>query len=121
MKKYTDTHEWVQITGTTAEVGISQYAQKELGEVVYIELPEVGCHVKAGDQIAVLESTKAASDVYTPVSGKILEVNILLKANPQLINLSPEKEGWIYRIECNRLEELQQLTDSDAYQAQFIY
>jgi len=97
--KFTDSHEWIELEGEeTARVGITKYAQRELGDIVYVELPIVGKEVHAKEQVAVLESTKAATDVYSPLSGTIIEVNIALKKNPELINESPEEKGWIYKI-----------------------
>lgn len=101
--KYTETHEWVDDQG---KVGITPHAQKELGDIVYVELPKVGTVVKAGEQVAVLESTKAAVDVYSPVSGKIVEVNEKLKEDSGLINTSPETDGWIFKIEFESTEGL---------------
>ncbi|MEM7175883.1 MAG: glycine cleavage system protein GcvH [Chlamydiota bacterium] len=93
--KYTRSHEWVRLDKKVATVGISNYAQQELGEVVYVELPNLGLEIKAGSELAVVESTKAATDIYSPVSGKIIRVNEALQENPSLINKSAEKEGWI--------------------------
>lgn len=107
--KYTETHEWLDEEG---KVGITQHAQKELGDIVYVELPKVGSIVKAGDQVAVLESTKAAVDVYSPVNGQILAVNERLKEDSGLINTSPENEGWIFRIQ---FENTEGLMDKDKY------
>jgi glycine cleavage system H protein len=114
--KFTETHEWVDETQEQAAVGITHYAQKELGEVVYVELPEVGREVKKGQEMAVLESTKAASDLYSPCSGTILEVNKKLSANPDLINKDPEGEGWILKIRLSNKQELDDLLDRTAYE-----
>lgn len=111
--KYTDSHEW--FNKETGQVGISHHAQDELGEVVYIELPLVGQHVEAGEEVAVLESTKAAADIYAPVSGKIVAVNDKVKETPSLLNTSPEEEGWLFEIEARDLSQLDSLLDSDAY------
>lgn len=110
--KYTETHEWLDEQG---KVGITPHAQKELGDIVYVELPKVGSTVKTGDQVAVLESTKAAVDVYSPVSGKIVEINEKLKEDSGLINSSPEKEGWIFKIELENLTEKNALMDEEKY------
>lgn len=110
--KYTETHEWLDDQG---KVGITLHAQKELGDIVYVELPQVGSVVKAGDQIAVLESTKAAVDVYSPVSGKIIAVNDKLKEESGLINSSPQNEGWIFKIELGDAKEKDQLLDEEKY------
>ncbi|CDR32849.1 glycine cleavage system protein GcvH [Criblamydia sequanensis] len=116
MKYYTITHEWVEAHGRSATIGVSNFAQQELGDIVYVELPEVGKSVQAGSEIAVLESTKAAADVYTPLSGKIIEVNQNLKEKAELINTSPEKEGWLFKIELSNLEELKTLLDAEGYE-----
>lgn len=116
MKYYTITHEWVEAHGRIATIGVSDFAQQELGDIVYVELPEVGKNVQAGAEIAVLESTKAAADVYTPLSGKIIEVNQNLKEKAELINASPEKEGWLFKIELSDLDELKSLLDTDGYE-----
>ena len=113
--KFTESHEWIEVKDNIGTVGISQHAQKELGEIVYVELPEEGKSVKAGKEAAVLESTKAAADVYSPVSGKILSVNKNLTSSPDLVNRSPEKEGWIYTIELTATEELDHLMTQEAY------
>lgn len=113
--KYSESHEWVLIENETAVVGISKHAQKELGEVVYVELPKVGDVVEAGKEAAVLESTKAAADIYSPLSGTITEVNELVKENPSLLNSSPENEGWIFKIAPSDLSQLDSLLDQSQY------
>lgn len=113
--KYTDTHEWIDVQDNIGTVGITEHAQKELGDIVYVELPKIGSHVKAGEQAAVLESTKAAVDVYSPVSGQILGVNEQLKENSGLINASPVKEGWIYKIQMSDGNEMNALMDEEKY------
>lgn len=113
--KYTATHEWIETEGRRARVGISHYAQKELGDIVYVELPKIGQEVKAGDIACVLESTKAAADVYSPVSGTIIAVNNAVKENPEMINKSAEKEGWLFDIDFKDPDELFQLTDEADY------
>lgn len=117
--KFSESHEWINLEGTIGTVGISQHAQGELGDIVYIELPQVSKKVKAGEEAAVLESTKAAADVYSPVSGTIQEVNLKLKDQPELINHSPENEGWIYKIALDAPVELDKLMTTDQYLAQF--
>lgn len=109
--KYTKTHEWIEIHDGIGTVGITEYAQKELGEIVFVELPTVGKQIEAGKEIAVLESTKAAADLYSPVSGEIVEVNSRLSQESDLINQSSEKEGWIYKIKLNDLAEYEALSD----------
>lgn len=114
---FTDSHEWIKKDGSTVGiVGVTQYAQKELGDIVYVELPRVGKSVKKGEEAAVLESTKAAADVYSPISGTILEVNELLRESPELINQSPENQGWIFKIQLSDPKELEGLLDQQGYQ-----
>ena len=98
MKIETDSHEWVRKDGSIATIGITKKASTELGEIVYVELPKVGQNVIKGDEIAVLESTKAAIDIYAPLSGRVVEVNFLLVDKPELVNSDPEGAGWMYRI-----------------------
>lgn len=116
--KFTDSHEWIEMeTQDMARVGITTYAQKELGDIVYVELPGLGKQVNAKQEVAVLESTKAAADIYSPVSGKIIETNQKLSTAPELINQSPEKEGWIYKIQVSNPSEVDLLMDLTEYQA----
>ena len=117
MKLFTDTHEWIEVTGDVGTVGVSAHAQKELGEVVYVSLPEVGRDVQSGQEVVILESTKAAADIYSPVSGTILEVNTKVKEAPDLLNQYPEDQGWIYKISISRPEELQTLMSREDYDA----
>lgn len=113
--RYTETHEWVEADGNIATIGVSDFAQSELGDIVYVELPEVGKTVEAGDEAAVLESTKAAADVYSPVSGTIIAVNERLSDESELINHSAEEEGWIFKIEMSEPEQLNDLMDEATY------
>ncbi|MBA2368120.1 MAG: glycine cleavage system protein GcvH [Candidatus Protochlamydia sp.] len=116
--KFTDSHEWTDLENSgVVRIGITQYAQKELGDIVYVELPALGKNVNAGQEIAVLESTKAAADVYSPVSGEIVEVNQNLSSTPELINQAPQEQGWIIKIRPSNLAELDLLMDLTAYQA----
>lgn len=115
--KYTESHEWVEVLNGIATVGVTDHAQKELGDIVYVELPAVGRDVKAGEEAAVLESTKAAADVYAPVSGTIVDVNKSLNDASELINKSPEKDGWIFKLKVSDLKELDKLMDEKAYKA----
>lgn len=110
--RYSESHEWFN----GGRVGISIYAQKELGEIVYVELPKVGQEVKAGEEVAVLESTKAAADIYSPVSGKIVSVNEKLKEDPSLVNTAPEAEGYLFEIVLSNPSELNLLIRADEYQ-----
>ncbi len=113
--RFTDSHEWVRLNGKMATVGVSAYAQGELGDIVYVELPKVGRFIKKGDDAAVLESTKAAADVYSPIDGEIVEVNERLKTESGLINLSPEEEGWIFKLSIKDLSQWEDLMDLNTY------
>ncbi|HON27029.1 MAG TPA: glycine cleavage system protein GcvH [Mesotoga sp.] len=115
MKKYTKTHEWVSVEGDIATVGISDHAQDHLGDVVYIDLPEAGKSLKKGDVLCTIESVKAASDVYAPVSGNIVEVNAGLDSSPETINSDAEGAGWIAKIKLSSIAELDSLMDLEAY------
>jgi glycine cleavage system H protein len=99
--KFAETHEWVHVEGGTATVGITQYAQSQLGDVIYLELPSVGEQVEAGGKFGVIESVKAASDLYSPVAGAVTEVNTALKEHPEVINTDPYGEGWIIRLKTS--------------------
>jgi glycine cleavage system H protein len=114
--KYTDTHEWIENKDGIAIMGVTQYAQKELGDIVYVELPTIGRDINAGQELAVLESTKAAADVYSPATGTIIEVNTQLSTHPEWINQSPEDKGWIVKIRLSNPAELELLMDQAAYQ-----
>jgi glycine cleavage system H protein len=113
MRHYTDSHEWIDVN--TGQVGITVHAQKELGEIVHIELPKIGQQVKMGEELAVLESTKAAADVYAPVGGKVIEVNEAVKRNLALLNEDPEKAGWLFRLEIGKKQELDYLLTEERY------
>jgi glycine cleavage system H protein len=114
--RYTKEHEWARQEGNRVVVGITDYAQKELGDVVFVELPEVGATIAATDTFGVVESVKAVSDLYAPVSGTVVEANIVLEDQPELVNASPYGQGWMVVIEATRLEELQQLLTAAEYQ-----
>tara|TARA_B100001121_G_scaffold93925_1_gene83132 strand:+ start:39 stop:434 length:396 start_codon:yes stop_codon:yes gene_type:complete len=96
--KFLDTHEWIKIEDQTVTVGISDHAQSELGDVVFVELPAIGDEFVSGDEAAVVESVKAASEVYTPLSGEVIEVNEVLEENPELVNTSPYEDGWFFKL-----------------------
>ncbi len=114
--RYTKDHEWARLEGDSqVRTGITWYAQDALGDVVFVKLPEKGASVSAGDAFAEVESTKAVSDVYSPVSGKVIEVNEALIESPEKINEDPYGEGWIAIIELSDLSELEQLMDAQAY------
>jgi glycine cleavage system H protein len=113
---FTKEHEWVKISGTTATVGISDHAAHELGDVTFVELPQVGKTVKQFATLAAIESVKAASDIYAPVSGKVIAVNETLENTPELVNESPEESGWICVLEVADLGELANLMNKSAYE-----
>ncbi|MBA2744155.1 MAG: glycine cleavage system protein GcvH [Chthoniobacterales bacterium] len=112
---YTESHEWVRVEGDRARVGITDHAQAELTDVVYVELPKVGAQTEARGQIAVVESVKAASDIYAPVKGEVVEVNEALTNNPALVNTDPFGEGWIFVLKMNSPDDVKQLKDAAAY------
>jgi len=114
---FTDEHEWIDVEGETATVGISDYAQEQLGDIVFVELPAVGALVEQGGDAAVVESVKAASDVYAPISGKVLETNENLEEDPALVNTDPEGDGWFFRMTIADKDELDGLMDEAAYKA----
>jgi len=113
--RYTRDHEWVRIDGDLVVVGISDYAQSQLGDVVYVELPEIGRRVEQGKEAAVVESVKAASEVYAPVSGEVVEVNEALAADPARVNADPTGEGWFIKLRLDDPKQLDTLMDEDAY------
>jgi glycine cleavage system H protein len=114
--RFRDSHEWVDLTQSISPVGITDHAQAELTDVVFVDLPKLGV-VKAGQQICVIESVKAASDIYSPISGEIVEVNEALSANPALINTAPYTDGWIFKIKAADQAEALSLMDAAAYKA----
>lgn len=114
---YTEQHEWVKVDGDVVVIGISDHAQELLGEITYVELPEVGFAVDAGGELAVVESSKAASDIYAPVSGEVVEVNDELDSTPELINNNCYEGGWICKIKVADASNIESLMDSAAYEA----
>jgi glycine cleavage system H protein len=112
---YTESHEWIKREGDNARVGITDHAQAELTDVVYVELPKVGATAEARGQIAVVESVKAASDIYAPIKGTVVEVNKALEGNPALINTDPFGEGWIFVLKMDSPDDVKQLKDAAAY------
>ncbi len=114
-KKYSKEHEWVFLENEIATVGITNHAQESLGDIVFIELPETGKSIKIGDQVGVVESVKAASELYSPVSGKIIEINNELTVTPQLLNTDPENTGWYMKLNVNNTEELNKLMNFNQY------
>ena len=116
--KYAKSHEWVRVTGDTATVGITDHAQHELTDIVFVELPEAGRKVKAGEACAVVESVKTASDIYSPVSGEVSEVNKAVVDNPGLVNSEPYAGGWFYKLKLANPAELEALLGADQYTKQ---
>jgi glycine cleavage system H protein len=114
---YTQDHEWIDVDGDSATVGITDYAQSQLGDIVFAEVPSVGATLKKGGDAAVVESVKAASDVYAPVSGTVTEGNDALEADPALVNSDPEGEGWFFKLTLSDTSELDSLMDAEAYKA----
>ena len=112
---YTEDHEWIDVDGDSATVGITDYAQQQLGDVVFVELPEVGRNVVAGKEAAVVESVKAASEVYAPVAGDVVEVNEALADDPALVNRDPQGEGWFVKLRIENQGDLDDLLDEAAY------
>ncbi len=113
--RFTEEHEWLKVEDDTATVGITDYAQKELGDVVYVELPAVGDSFGKGDACSNIESVKAVSDIYAPLSGEITEVNVVLESKPEQVNLDPYGEGWIFKLKIEDPGELDDLMTAEAY------
>lgn len=114
--RFTEDHEWLRLEGDEAVVGISTYAQRTLGEIVYVELPKAGQALEAGGEAAVVESVKAASELYAPLAGTIVGANTVLEGNPSLVNMDPMGDGWLYRIRLDDAAAMETLMDEDAYQ-----
>ena len=117
-KKYSKDHEWIDINGDIATIGITNHAQESLGDIVYIELPDIGKKVNTGGEVSVIESVKAASDIYTPLEGEIIEVNENLKDNAAIVNQDPENKGWIFKLKINdtsNVDELMTLSDYENF------
>ena len=115
-RRYTEDHEWVELDGDTGTVGISEYAQEQLGDVVFVELPDVGKTLDKGDEVAVVESVKAAAEVYAPVGGEVVEVNEELAGDPSLVNTDAFGDGWFLKLKLSDPSEFDDLMDEDAYQ-----
>ncbi len=114
---FTEEHEWIDVEGDSATVGITDYAQGQLGDIVFVELPEVGSVIDKGKDAAVVESVKAASDVYAPISGEVMESNEALEEDPALVNTSPEEAGWFFKMTIGDKSELEGLMDAKAYRS----
>jgi glycine cleavage system H protein len=114
---YTKEHEWVRLEGDTGTVGITDFAQGQLGDIVFVEVPEAGRQVEKGGEAAVVESVKAASDVYAPVGGEVVEGNAALSDEPSLVNTDPEGEGWFFKLRLSDTSQVDGLMDADAYRA----
>jgi glycine cleavage system H protein len=117
MRYFTKDHEWIDVDGSTATVGITRYAQEQLGDIVFVEVPSIGTKVTKGGDAAVVESVKAASDVYAPVSGTVTEGNAALESEPALVNTAPESDGWFFKLMLDDAGELEGLMDRAAYDA----
>ena len=115
--KFTKTHEWAYIDGDTAVCGISDHAQHEISDIVFVELPKVGAKVEAGKSCAVIESVKSASDIYAPVSGEIIEVNQAAADNPSIVNQAPHGDGWLFKIKMSNEDEVKNLLSFEEYKA----
>jgi len=116
-RKYAVTHEWAQIDSSgVVTVGITDHAQDALGDVVFVELPEIGAHIDAGEEAGVVESVKAASDIYAPISGEVIEVNAALEDSPELVNGDPYHEGWFFRLRADEPGDIDGLLDAAGYQ-----
>ena len=113
---FTDEHEWLKVEGDVATVGITNHAQEQLGDLVFVELPDVGTKLEQGDDGVVVESVKAASDVYAPASGDVVEVNDALSGDASIVNSGAESEGWLYKMKLSNPDELGELLDADGYQ-----
>ena len=114
---FTEEHEWIDLEGDTATVGITDYAQGQLGDIVFVELPESGTMLEKGKDAAVVESVKAASDVYAPISGEVTEANSALEDDPALVNTSPEEDGWFFRMTVSDKSQLEGLMDDKSYKS----
>ena len=115
--RFSEDHEWVAVEGDTGTVGITNHAQKQLGDIVFVELPEIGRQLAQGEECAVVESVKAASELYAPVSGEVVAVNDALVDTPETVNSAPDTEGWFFKIKVSAPDELTDLMDADAYAA----
>ena len=115
--KYASSHEWARLEGDVVTVGITDHAQDALGDVVYVELPEIGSAVSAGEEAGVVESVKAASDIYSPISGEVIAINAILEDEPETINSDAYNDGWFFKVKISDASELENLLTAEAYQA----
>ena len=113
--RFSSDHEWASLDGDVVTIGITDYAQEQLGDIVYVELPDVGRTLDQGEETAIVESVKAAGDVKTPVTGEVIEVNDALEDEPELVNQSPEADGWFFKVKLSSPEEYAQMLDKNAY------
>jgi glycine cleavage system H protein len=113
--KYTETHEWLKLKGNLAQIGITDHAQSELTDIVFVELPEIGKQVKKGEELCIVESVKSVSEIYSPITGKVTKINDKLEDTPEKVNESPYEEGWLVEIEIQDKSEINSLLDSDSY------
>jgi glycine cleavage system H protein len=114
---YTQDHEWIRVDGTTASIGITDHAQKELGDIVFVELPQLGAHVTAKESFGTVESVKAVADVYSPVTGEVTGVNPKIQQTPELLNSDPHGEGWLIRVELKDRSQTDSLMTAEEYEA----
>ncbi|CAN5166300.1 glycine cleavage system protein GcvH [soil metagenome] len=114
--KYTKTHEWVKVEGDVATIGITDFAQSELGDITYIELPPVGSSLNQSDSLGVIESVKAASDIYSPISGEVIEDNTNVETTPEMVNSSPFEDAWLVRLKVTDQSQIENLLDAEAYE-----
>lgn len=116
--RYSDSHEWVRVDDDDViTVGITDHAQSQLGDLVFVELPDADAHIEAGDEAAVVESVKTAADVYSPVTGEVIEVNEALQSDPGLVNHDPYGDGWLFRVKVDDIDEIKTLLDAESYEA----
>ncbi len=113
--KYTETHEWLKVKGDTGVVGITDHAQAELTDIVFVELPEIGKEIKKGEELCVVESVKSVSEIYSPISGKVVDVNKKLDDSPEIINENPYDDGWLVELEIKDKSEIDSLLDAESY------
>ena len=118
--KYLATHEWLRIEGNIGTIGITDHAQDALGDVVFVDLPEIGREIKAGEEVAVIESVKAASDIYTPVSGKVIKINTQLADDPGIVNQAPYKDGWLFQVQLSHPADIEKLLTNEQYSAMTV-